>query len=236
MALSEPVGQRVSDTECLTFVFWYPILFAVTLLYVCSCFVLSIFVDIYVFVSYPYFFCICLLVFADGSSCSAPLTSLVGRNSPIRSAQDPSNGSKNKKIRQGKNKKEEKKSAERNVSNKIRSLNFSSIPSILQIDQNISLQIPPGEVLLVSLSKPKLRFLKVDPGENMSFSATEWGSVILSVEYTSSVNHLVAHYDFLPVCSQTFGVSKHTMHGTHIAIINAWVKQKLRSSHTYGFI
>ena len=105
MALSEPVGQRVSDTECLTFVFWYPILFAVTLLYVCSCFVLSIFVDIYVFISHPYFFCICLLVFADGSSCSAPLTSLVGRNSPIRSARDPSNGSKNKKIRQGKKKK-----------------------------------------------------------------------------------------------------------------------------------
>ena len=158
MALREPVGQRVSDTECLTFVFWYPILFAVTLLYVCCCFVLSIFVDIYVFVSYPYFFCICLLVFADGSSCSAPLTSLVGRNSPIRSARDPSNGSKNKKIRQG------KKSLERNVFNRIRSLNFSSSPSILQIDQNISLQIPPGKVLHVSLwtfGQPIPRFLKV---------------------------------------------------------------------------
>ena len=150
MALREPVGQRANDTECLTFVFWYPILFAVTLLYVCSCFVLSIFVDIYVFVSYPYFSA--FLVFAAGSSYSAPLTSLVGRNSPIRSARDPSNGSKNKKIRQGKNKKENK-SRERNVFNRIRSLNFSSIPSILQIDQNISLQIPPGKVLLVSLWK-----------------------------------------------------------------------------------
>ena len=111
---------------------------------------LLIHIYIYLFKSHPYFFCICLLVFADGSSCSVPLTSLVGRNSPIRSARDPSNGSKNKKIRQGKNKKENK-SLERNVLNRIRSLNFSSIPSILQIDQNISLQIPPGKVLLVSL-------------------------------------------------------------------------------------
>ena len=124
-------------------------------MYIRCYFALSIFVDTYIHI-FVYitsiFFCICLLVFAAGSSCSVPLTSLVGRNSPIRSARDPSNGSKNKKIRQGKNKKENK-SRERNVFNRIRSLNFSSIPSILQIDQNISLQIPPGKVLLVSLWK-----------------------------------------------------------------------------------
>ena len=62
----------------------------------------------------------------------------------------------------------------------------------------------------------------------VSYRLTEWGSIILSVEYTSSVNHLVAHYGFLPVCSQTFGVSKHTMQGTRIDIVKAWVKQKLR--------
>ena len=60
-----------------------------------------------------------------------------------------------KRIQKQKDKarKKKKKCLERNVFNRIRSLNFSSIPSILQIDQNISLQIPPGKVLLVSLWK-----------------------------------------------------------------------------------
>ena len=162
MALSEPVGQRVSDWVldvrllisnfvcCYSFVCLLLFCLIHICWYICVC-IISI------------FFCICLLVFADGSSCSAPLTSLVGRNSPIRSARDPSNGSKNKKIRQGKNKKENK-SLERNVFNSIRFLNFSSIPSILQIDQNISLQIPLGNVLHVSLwtiGQPIPRFLKV---------------------------------------------------------------------------
>ena len=143
-------------------------------MYIRCYFALSIFVDIcthiFVYIT-SIFFCICLLVFADGSSCSVPLTSLVGRNSPIRSARDPSNGSKNKKMRQGKKK---RKSQLKGMSS------IGSGPSIsLRFPQSFKLirtspfKYLQGRSSSFHYGKPILRFLIVGPSENMSFSASQ---------------------------------------------------------------